>query len=245
MAEGKGMELQKGTEGEIFATIKRNFVKDEQLMKVAKYIPAIIKQSSEIIVDNEKSQIRAGELTGKITNMAKIVKAKKDEFCKPINKLLKVWRDSASVLSDPLEEARGVLDKKVIAYDDACEAQRKKDEEKKAKEEKAKQDAIDKQKKKLEAAPTEKKADKIEDKIEEIESKPVTQVTEVKKTIRSEAGTLSVKKEWTHTTEDPSAVPREYLKVDEVAIGKAVKAGVREIAGVKIFERKGTSSRGA
>lgn len=52
--------------------------------------------------------------------------------------------------------------------------------------------------------------------------------------IRSAAGSASSRKRWVATVVDPSRVPRKYLKVDEVAINKDVRAGVREIPGVDI-----------
>ena len=43
---------------------------------------------------------------------------------------------------------------------------------------------------------------------------------------------------------DPMTVPREYLVVDEKAIRAAVRAGVREIAGVRIYEDVEMAVRG-
>ena len=42
---------------------------------------------------------------------------------------------------------------------------------------------------------------------------------------------------WTFEVTDAAAVPREWLIVNEQAIGAAVRAGLRTIPGVRIFER--------
>lgn len=44
------------------------------------------------------------------------------------------------------------------------------------------------------------------------------------------------KKVWTFAVKDESQVPREYLSVDEKKIRDAVRAGVREIPGVDVFQ---------
>ena len=41
---------------------------------------------------------------------------------------------------------------------------------------------------------------------------------------------------WKHEVIDAAAVPREYLMVDDAAIKAAVKAGIRAIPGVRVFE---------
>jgi len=62
--------------------------------------------------------------------------------------------------------------------------------------------------------------------------------------IATEAGTVYEKRSWKFLIEDAAQVPREYLMVDERAIRDAVKAGVREIPGVKIYEHKDIAVRG-
>lgn len=50
-------------------------------------------------------------------------------------------------------------------------------------------------------------------------------------------------KVWRFEVTDPTLVPREFLAVDEVAIRKAVMAGSREIAGVRIYQEDKLSIR--
>ncbi|MDR2611523.1 MAG: hypothetical protein LBG06_01305 [Deltaproteobacteria bacterium] len=58
---------------------------------------------------------------------------------------------------------------------------------------------------------------------------------EPSKTVRGESGRLTLVETWTFAVEDPALVPREFLAVDERAVRDAVKAGVREIPGVRIY----------
>jgi len=64
-----------------------------------------------------------------------------------------------------------------------------------------------------------------------------------KQPIRSSGGTASTRMKWTHEIEDPSKVPAEYLIPDAKAIQSAVDAGIRDIAGVRIFEKPIVSFR--
>jgi hypothetical protein len=59
----------------------------------------------------------------------------------------------------------------------------------------------------------------------------------------SDLGSVGVVKRWTFQVTDATLVPREYLAVDEVKIGKVVRAGLREIAGVRIYSEDTLSRR--
>lgn len=64
------------------------------------------------------------------------------------------------------------------------------------------------------------------------------------KPIQSAFGhTASARKEWQFKVIDPLKVPREYLSVNEQAIRAAVRGGMRQIAGVEIFETTKTVVR--
>lgn len=65
---------------------------------------------------------------------------------------------------------------------------------------------------------------------------PAPAILPAQKATRSEAGTVSERKFWTFEIVDPMQIPRAYLMIDEKAIRAAVKAGVRDIPGVRIFE---------
>lgn len=54
--------------------------------------------------------------------------------------------------------------------------------------------------------------------------------------LKGDMGTTTIKHPWRFEVVKPDLVPRQYLKVDEPAIRKAVAAGVREISGVNIFQ---------
>jgi hypothetical protein len=62
-------------------------------------------------------------------------------------------------------------------------------------------------------------------------------VAEQDKVVRTAAGSASFAHDWTFEIQDVNLIPRNYLVPDEKAIRQAVKGGMREIPGIRIFEQ--------
>jgi len=58
----------------------------------------------------------------------------------------------------------------------------------------------------------------------------------IKRQAIGEGATMHTRKQWKCIIEDPEKVPREYCRPDQNLLNQAVKAGIREIAGCRIFE---------
>ena len=58
-----------------------------------------------------------------------------------------------------------------------------------------------------------------------------------------QAAGVGARKVWTFEVLDETKLPREYTQPDEAAIRKAVAAGVRQIEGVRIYEKQTMTSR--
>ncbi len=57
-------------------------------------------------------------------------------------------------------------------------------------------------------------------------------------TTRTEKGSLSFREVWKFEVTDAKKVPRDYLEISDTLIRNAVKAGIREIPGIKIYSEK-------
>jgi hypothetical protein len=65
----------------------------------------------------------------------------------------------------------------------------------------------------------------------------VAPVVPVQKVFRSETGSsVHLRKDWVWDVLDISLIPPKYLVVDKVAVNQAVKSGIREIPGIRIYE---------
>jgi hypothetical protein len=127
--------------------------------------------------------------------------------------------DDFKALMAPLEQFVSQLESNMLAFH--REYQRKKDEE---------QAIIDKK-----ALKQAQKAGAQEIKV------PI--VNDVK-TQRGEFTTTTVKEKWVFKLVDLEKVPREWLCLDEVKVGKAVRSGgIRKIPGLEIFDEGSLSGR--
>jgi hypothetical protein len=60
------------------------------------------------------------------------------------------------------------------------------------------------------------------------------------KTVHTASGKVTIRSVWKHRVTDFDALPDEYKIADDVKIGKVVRAGIRQIPGVEIYEEKTT-----
>ena len=63
------------------------------------------------------------------------------------------------------------------------------------------------------------------------------------KEICVEDGKLTKVKKWSWELEDEQIIPREYLCIDEKKVDEAIKQGVRNIPGIKVFEKEEITMR--
>lgn len=69
-----------------------------------------------------------------------------------------------------------------------------------------------------------------------IDYTPAPVVERAAPTVHTDEGKTTTKMVWKFEIIEPSEVPRQYCSVDEKLVRQAVKDGVREINGVKIYE---------
>lgn len=228
----------------------------------------IAADAKALTVQDQESLNIAVMLGGNAKKIAKAIDAQRkaiilepSEFVKGVNGLCKM-------ITDSLDETERTTKAKIGQYQARVEMERR-ERERKAREEAealqrklqaeaeaANRKAMEEAKKRAEEEARARKASEAEieaakKRAEEEAAKnavvaptvaaPVVQ--EAPKVTRTEAGSASQRKVWTFEIEDPGAVPREYLTVDEKKIRDAVRMGVREIAGVRIFEESKTVFR--
>ena len=61
--------------------------------------------------------------------------------------------------------------------------------------------------------------------------------------VEADVGNSTVQKRWTFKVEDITKVPADYLIVDTAEVNNAIADGVREIKGLKIFQKETLSVR--
>jgi len=80
---------------------------------------------------------------------------------------------------------------------------------------------------------------KISDWMQTTKDNPFSRVDE----IEVEDGKITTKTVWEFEVLDEREIPREYMTVDVAAVEKAIKNGVREVPGVRVYSREKTTMR--
>ncbi|MFP4087736.1 MAG: hypothetical protein ACLFUL_13185 [Desulfobacteraceae bacterium] len=165
---------------------------------------------------------RAKRLTKDLEAQRKAVIKDPDRFVRDVNAFVRSFKR-------PLDEVVNTLRQKIGGYQYQKELERRKIEKAMQEEARKLQERL-----KKEAAES------------GVEPPPITPAPAPKpdNVTRTEGGaSASIKTQWTGEIVDPEAVPREYCSPDEKKIRQAVKDGVREIPGVKIYEKPVTVLR--
>lgn len=172
-----------------------------------------------IMVDDDLADYseRAKTLKGVASMIEKARKAEKEQ----INKDGKTVEAFFAKISKPITDAADAIVAAINA------AQRKKLEEQRARE-----------RAEAEAAKV------FEDTSPEPVAAPVA-AKEIARVVSSTTGRVAASANivWRHDVTDAQAVPRQYLKVDDDAIKRAIAGGAREIPGVRIYEDVRTAIR--
>jgi len=181
---------------------------------------AIMQQAKDMLIQDDVSQGEAVQFLTQIAMAKKDVDAQRRFFTDPMNNHVKTINGLFKGYSGPLDESDQVVRRKLTEYHIeqkriAREAQ--------------------------EAAIAEAEAESADADGMIIES--VIQVEQPEKTVRVASGSATMRDVWTYEIVDPAQVPEEYKIIDEKRIAAVVKAGVRNIPGVKIFQKQEVTVR--
>lgn len=204
---------------------------DELIAGVSRMPPAI---------EDEATEKRAIEFAKQIGAHEKLCDGTRKAIKQPYAEAVKIVDAFFGGMVDPLKTGRDVVLRKLTAFQTAkAEAERKAREEaaRIAQEEAAK--AI---------AAVETNADLDNAIAKEEQAVAAVQATEattadLSRTRGTFGSTASLRTTTEFTIEDVNSVPREFLMVNDAAIRAAIKAGRREIPGVKIFQKQQTVVR--
>lgn len=208
-------------------------------------IDRIVAFGGELTVTNDGEAETVTEVLGRIAATRKKVKAARLVITRPLDAQKKAALDLEKAILQPLEPVDRTLRAGLGEFQ--AEQQRKA---------RAEQERLDRERREAEEAARReaeaaavKAAEADEDQADEAEAEAdlararelVTQAAPRREVApagpaKAASGTASTRMVWKATVTDEAEVPREFLKVDTAAINRAVRQGVREIAGVRIEE---------
>ena len=211
------------------------------------YLPEIERMKAQAfahIVKDEQTHNEAITMAGQAKKMATAIEKKRKEiieapgeFVKTVNNFVKVFRDSLDEIDRKLKS--GIQSHMIKVQMEQREAQeRARIEAAKVQRELDARAAVLNAQREEQAAKAEQAG---------IPAKPlepevmapvvVAPVVPVQKVFRSETGSsVHLRKDWVWEVTDLENVPTKYLVIDKVAVNQAIKSGIREIPGIRIFE---------
>lgn len=180
-------------------------------------------QVGDIVIKTPDNQNDAVSIDGKIGKLLKALDTEKKTTTAEAQAFVQAINNDAKKISDPLSRARADLKNKMRQFAAFLEAERRKQ-----------QKAIDDANKKLQAELDE---EAKKSGIEAPKVAPIVPPPPSKTVGRGAEGSTSYEKRmWKGEIIELKKVPREYCEPSQRLINEAVKAGIRTIPGVKIFE---------
>jgi hypothetical protein len=193
-----------------------------------KQIDAMVQQATALEVGDDPAQVMAVEMAGQSKRLCNAIEKIRKDYVEPHNAFVKSVNGLAKSFQCKLTEIESGLKRKISVYQQRLELERRKQEE-------AARRAAAEAQRKMDA---EAKAAGVE--TVTIDAPVIPPADPV---IRTAAGSAYQERFWSFEVQDEAQIPREYLMVDERKLRDAVKAGVRTIPGVRIWEDSRTKIR--
>lgn len=185
-----------------------------------------LSQITVVTVTDSKSERVAAEALTSMKKLLKNIEDKRKSFVQPLNDHVKRINGEFKKIASPVEEAVDRLSRAILDYRQS-DAFRESVEYRQTIQEEAHQ------------------ALKTGDMstLQTLSEANAALESEAPKVIRTDSGSLSTRKIWKFEVVDPKAVPTSFLIVDDRKVAEAVKSGVREIPGVRIWQEETLASR--
>lgn len=207
-------------------------IKDE-LEKIEGYIHPIM--------DTKSAKYAADNLKG-IKLKIKQIEEMKQTATKPMNEALKAVRSWFKPVEDKADFLKNDLGQKLMTYQRE-QIRLKQEEERLERDKQAK--SLEDQQKRLEAEMVNRNSEAtliaalhVEQKIEDLENAQ----SEVSKGIKSDWSNTKIRSNWTYEISNPDEVPSQYCSPDHNKIMAAIRAGSREIKGLRIYDKGSIAS---
>jgi hypothetical protein len=193
-----------------------------QLMQFRAGVNAMQREATELEVADEATEKRGGEMTAQTKALKKDIEAQQDLIIGEAQKFVKSVQAFTLPFRKDLEAIEAQIKLKLSGYAYKKEMDRRKAEAAAQKAAAEAQKKIDREAKKAGVEPVQ-----LPTPIIPTEASPV----------RTETGTTSYVPVWDFEVVDISQVPAKYLEVNAQAVRNAIRAGAREVPGLKIFEK--------
>jgi hypothetical protein len=208
---------------------------------LTKQITEFVAPAAKIKVIDHGSCADAVESAKEVKSYEKRIETLRKQLVSPLNDRVKQINAFAAAISEPLEKVERHLKSEVLTFNHEQEKKRQAEIARIEKEQELELRRIAKETK------AEKKGVEDENQKLAIGAMKEAEAQVVNKEARSEVKAIEetalkgVRKTWKAEVMLEASVPREFLSIDMKKINAALRAGVREIPGVRIFEETSLS----
>ena len=235
---------------------------NNKLIVIQKDTVKLVKTVKDLKIRTANDMVGATNLLSGIVARKKRVEELRKFFVKPLNDQVRKINAEFKTVGEPLANMEANIKKEMVAYRrmeaEKLEAKRLREELRKRKLWEKEQEKLrkqrereaEKERKKIEKEMLNKKAKEAE--LARIEKEKKIKEEEAQreefsfddsdfrqqKSIHSENGSVKVRKHWTFKIVDATKVPKKYFVIDEKLIRADIKAGVRSINGIDIYEEE-------
>ena len=201
------------------------------LMQFRSAVQAMQHEATSLEVKDAGSESKGAEMTAQVKRLKKTIEAKQEEIIGDASKFVRLVQAFTLPFRKDLEAIEAQVKRKLGDYGFRKEQARRIAEEAARKAAAEAQAQIDAEAKAANVEPVQ---------------LPTPVVPKQNAPVRTESGTTSYVSQWTYEVEDVSKIPARYLLPDptnKAAVNESIRAGVREITGLRIFERMVTRTR--
>ena len=202
----------------------------QQIEKAERRVLSLADQADSFVVETEIDVGIASEFLKGIKDTENKIEAKRLEFTGPLNQSLKAINTTFKNLKEPLAKAKRTVSDKILSWRkiEAAKVRKAEEEARKIEEEKIR--------KIQETCESEIDVKDKQEMIEEImeEEEPEVIIKKPETTI----GNTQARKIWTFEVTDFAKVPDKYKMINQVEVMADIRAGERDIPGIKIYQKE-------
>lgn len=205
----------------------------------------IEERAKAIVVNDAVSYDNTVLFLKEIAQKKKDFKAQRDKYVKPMKDSIKAIDEKLQEPIKTLEKMEAIVRETLNNY--IAEVNRREQERLALEKKKAEEEALRKMEElehaKLQSGEYDEVTQKAIARTVDHEQNKIVEATTKQEKINLSTSGASVSMVWDFEIIDKAQIPLEFLKVDETAIRNAIRAGEREISGVKIFQKPQLSLR--
>lgn len=205
----------------------------------------IEERAKAIVVNDAVSYDKTVLFLKEIAQKKKDFKAQRDKYVKPMKDSIKAIDEKLQEPIKTLEKIDSIVRQTLNNY--LAEVNRREQERLALEKKKAEEEALRKMEEleqtKSQAGEYDEVTQKAIERTIDHEQNKIVEATTKQEKINLSTNGASVSMVWDFEIIDKAQIPLEFLKVDETAIRNAIRAGERNINGVKIFQKPQLSLR--